>query len=64
MKSALIKLQDISQGRISLQAEDRRFANFKITNNFSSGGLASLFASHPSLENRIEAVERLEQQGW
>ena len=64
MKSALMKLQDISQGRVNLQAEDRRFANFKITNNFSMGGMANLFASHPSLENRIEEVEKLEQQGW
>lgn len=63
MKSALQKLQQISRGNIPLQDGDRKFASFKITNNFSAGGLASLFATHPSLENRIAAVEKLEERG-
>jgi len=45
MKSALVRLQEISEGRISLQNSDREFASFKITNNFSMGNLANLFAS-------------------
>ena len=61
MKSALIRLQEISEGRVNLQASDREFAAFKITNNFSMGGLANLFATHPSLEKRIAAIERMEK---
>ena len=60
MKSALLRLQEISEGRISLQNSDREFASFKITNNFSMGNIANLFASHPSLEKRIAAIERME----
>ena len=44
MKSALVRLQEISKGRIALQDSDREFASFKITNNFSMGNLANLFA--------------------
>ena len=62
MKSALVRLQEISEGRISLQDSDREFASFKITNNFSMGNLANLFASHPSLERRIAAIERMENK--
>ena len=63
MKSALVRLQEISEGRISLQDSDREFASFKITNNFSMGNIfGSLFASHPSLEKRIEAIERMENK--
>ena len=62
MKSALVRLQEISEGRISLQDSDREFASFKITNNFSMGNLANLFASHPSLEKRIAAIERMENK--
>ena len=62
MKSALLRLQEISEGRISLQDSDREFASFKITNNFSMGNLANLFASHPSLEKRIAAIERMENK--
>ena len=61
MKSALIRLQEISEGRVNLQASDREFAAFKITNNFSMGGFANLFATHPSLEKRIAAIERMEK---
>ena len=61
MKSALIRLQEISEGRVNLQASDREFAAFKITNNFSMGGFANLFATHPSLERRIAAIERMEK---
>ena len=61
MKSALVRLQEISEGRVNLQAEDREFAAFKITNNFSMGGFANLFATHPSLEKRIAAIERMEK---
>lgn len=61
MKSALVRLQEISEGRINLQASDREFSAFKITNNFSMGGLANLFATHPSLEKRIAAIERMEK---
>ena len=51
MKSALLRLQEISEGRVSLQDSDREFATFKITNNFSMGNIfGNLFASHPSLE--------------
>ena len=57
MKSALVRLQEISEGRIALQDSDREFASFKISNNFGS-----LFASHPSLEKRIEAIERMENK--
>ena len=62
MKSALLRLQEISEGRISLQDSDREFASFKITNNFSMGNLANLFASHPSLEKSIAAIERMENK--
>ena len=63
MKSALVRLQEISEGRIALQDSDRKFASFKITNNFSMGNIfGSLFASHPSLEKRIEAIERMENK--
>ena len=63
MKSALVRLQEISEGRISLQDSDREFASFKITNNFSMGNIfGSLFASHPSLEKRIEAIEKMENK--
>ncbi|QNE67125.1 zinc metalloprotease HtpX [Fusobacterium hwasookii] len=62
MKSALVRLQEISEGRIALQDSDREFASFKITNNFSMGNLANLFASHPSLERRIAAIERMENK--
>ena len=62
MKSALVRLQEISEGRIALQDSDRKFASFKITNNFSMGNLANLFASHPSLERRIAAIERMENK--
>ena len=62
MKSALVRLQEISEGRIALQDSDREFASFKITNNFSMGNLANLFASHPSLEKRIAAIERMENK--
>ena len=61
MKSALIRLQEISEGRVNLQASDREFAAFKITNNFSMGGFTALFATHPSLEKRIAAIERMEK---
>jgi len=61
MKSALVRLQEISEGRINLQPNDREFAAFKISNNFSMNGFAKLFATHPSLEKRISAVERLEK---
>lgn len=61
MKSALLRLQEISQGRINLQNSDREFASFKITNNFSADSFANLFASHPSLEKRIEAIEKMER---
>lgn len=61
MKSALVRLQEISEGRINLQASDREFAAFKITNNFSMGSFANLFATHPSLEKRIAAIERMEK---
>lgn len=63
MKSALLRLQDISQGNVRLQDKDREFASFKITNNFSTSSLANLFSTHPSLKNRIEAIERLEERG-
>lgn len=63
MKSALVRLQEISEGRISLQDSDREFASFKITNNFSIGNIfGNIFASHPSLEKRIEAIERMENE--
>ena len=61
MKSALVRLQEISEGRVNLQPNDREFAAFKITNNFSMGGFANLFATHPSLERRIAAIERMEK---
>ena len=61
MKSALVRLQEISEGRVNLQASDREFSAFKITNNFSMGGLANLFATHPSLEKRIAAIEKMEK---
>ena len=61
MKSALVRLQEISEGRVNLQPNDRDFAAFKITNNFSMGGFANLFATHPSLEKRIAAIERMEK---
>ena len=61
MKSALVRLQEISEGRVNLQPNDREFAAFKITNNFSMGGFANLFATHPSLEKRIAAIERMEK---
>ena len=63
MKSALLRLQEISEGRVSLQDSDREFATFKITNNFSMGNIfGNLFASHPSLEKRIAAIERMENK--
>ena len=63
MKSALVRLQEISEGRISLQDSDREFASFKITNNFSMGNIfGNIFASHPSLEKRIAAIERMENK--
>lgn len=63
MKSALLRLQEISEGRISLQNSDREFASFKITNNFSMGNIfGNLFASHPSLAKRIAAIERMENK--
>ena len=63
MKSALLRLQEISEGRVSLQDSDREFASFKITNNFSMGNIfGNLFASHPSLEKRIAAIERMENK--
>ena len=63
MKSALVRLQEISEGRISLQDSDREFASFKITNNFSIGNIfGNIFASHPSLEKRIAAIERMENK--
>ena len=63
MKSALVRLQEISEGRISLQDSDREFASFKITNNFSIGNIfGNIFASHPSLEKRIAAIERIENK--
>ena len=63
MKSALLRLQEISEGRISLQDSDREFASFKITNNFSMGNIfGNIFASHPSLEKRIAAIERMENK--
>ena len=61
MKSALVRLQEISEGRVNLQPNDREFAAFKITNNFSMGGFANLFATHPSLERRIAAIEKMEK---
>ena len=61
MKSALVRLQEISEGRVNLQPNDREFAAFKITNNFSMGGFANLFATHPSLERRITAIEKMEK---
>ena len=61
MKSALLRLQEISEGRLNLQDSDREFAAFKITNNFSMGGFTALFATHPSLERRIAAIERMEK---
>lgn len=61
MKSALLRLQEISKGRLSLQDSDREFASFKITNNFSLGNIfGNIFASHPSLEKRISAIEKME----
>ena len=63
MKSALVRLQEISEGSISLQDSDREFASFKITNNFSIGNIfGNIFASHPSLEKRIAAIERMENK--
>lgn len=63
MKSALLRLQEISEGRLSLQDSDRKFASFKITNNFSLGNIfGNIFASHPSLEKRIAAIERMENK--
>ena len=63
MKSALVRLQEISEGRIALQDSDREFASFKITNNFSIGNIfGNIFASHPSLEKRIAAIERMENK--
>ena len=63
MKSALLRLQEISEGRVSLQDSDREFASFKITNNFSMGNIfGNIFASHPSLEKRIAAIERMENK--
>lgn len=62
MKSALLRLKEISEGRINLQASDKEFASFKITNNFSEDGFLDLFASHPSLEKRIAAIEKLENE--
>ena len=63
MKSALLRLQEISEGRVSLQDSDREFASFKITNNFSMGNIfGNLFASHPSLAKRIAAIERMENK--
>lgn len=64
MKSALQKLQALHQGQIPLQNSDREFASFKISNNFSMAGLGNLFATHPSLEKRIAAIEELEARGW
>ena len=61
MKSALLRLQEISEGRVDLQDGDREFAAFKITNNFSMGGFTNLFSTHPSLEKRIAAIERMEK---
>ena len=34
---------------------------FKITNNFSMGNMVNLFSTHPSLEKRIAAIERMEK---
>ena len=63
MKSALVRLQEISEGRVSLQDSDREFASFKITNNFSMGNIfGNIFSSHPSLEKRIAAIERMENK--
>ena len=63
MKSALLRLQEISKGRLSLQDSDREFASFKITNNFSLGNIfGNIFASHPSLEKRISAIEKMENK--
>ena len=61
MKSALVRLQEISEGRVNLQPNDREFAAFKITNNFSMGNMVNLFSTHPSLERRIAAIERMEK---
>ena len=61
MKSALLRLKEISEGRINLQDGDREFAAFKITNNFSMGNMVNLFSTHPSLERRIAAIERMEK---
>ena len=61
MKSALLRLQEISEGRVNLQPNDREFAAFKITNNFSMGNMVNLFSTHPSLERRIAAIEKMEK---
>jgi heat shock protein HtpX len=57
MIDALKRLQQITAGGLVLDERGQAFSAFKI--NGKQGGLMALFSSHPPLEERIAALERL-----
>ena len=60
LASALSKISAISQRTINVAAErNPAMAHLYITNPLSGARMDNLFATHPAVENRIEALRRL-----
>jgi heat shock protein HtpX len=60
LASALNKISAISQRTINVQAErNPAMAHLYITNPLSGARMDNLFATHPAVENRIEALQQI-----
>jgi heat shock protein HtpX len=60
LASALSKISSISQRTINVQAErNPAMAHLYITNPLSGARMDNLFATHPAVENRIQALQQV-----
>lgn len=59
LASALRKLHSMNK-KIPLKAANPSTAHMFIVSPLSGGGMANLFSTHPRVENRIEALKRLD----
>ena len=60
LASALSKISSISQRTINVQAErNPAMAHLYITNPLSGARMDNLFATHPAVENRIQALQQI-----
>jgi heat shock protein HtpX len=60
---ALGKLEN-GKARLPMHAGSPATAHLFIVNPFSAAGLASLFSTHPSTQERIKRLQEMAHRGW